>query len=48
MPVDCREGAMSEYQYYEFQAINRPLTDEEQAILHGYSPGVPLSPRRGL
>jgi FtsZ-interacting cell division protein YlmF len=28
---------MSEYQYYEFQAIDRPLTDEEQKILRRYS-----------
>ena len=24
---------MSEYQYYEFQAIDRPLTDDEQKSL---------------
>ncbi len=28
---------MSEYQYYEFQAIDRPLTEKEQGILRGYS-----------
>ncbi len=28
---------MSEYQYYEFQAIDRPLTDEEQKTLRRYS-----------
>ncbi len=28
---------MSEYQYYEFQAIDRPLTDKAQGILRGYS-----------
>ena len=28
---------MSEYQYYEFQAIDRPLTVEEMQILRGYS-----------
>lgn len=25
--------AMSKYQYYEFQTIDRPLTDEEQAAV---------------
>ena len=28
---------MSEYQYYEFQAIDRPLTQEQMAELRGYS-----------
>ena len=28
---------MSEYQFYEFQAIDRPLSDKEQGILRGYS-----------
>ena len=28
---------MSEYHYYEFQAIDRPLTDDEQKTLHRYS-----------
>ena len=28
---------MSEYQYYEFQAIDRPLTDDEQKTLRRYS-----------
>jgi hypothetical protein len=28
---------MSEYQYYEFQAIDRPLTSEEQAAVAGLS-----------
>ena len=28
---------MSEYQYYEFQAIDRPLSREERQILRGYS-----------
>jgi hypothetical protein len=28
---------MSEYQYYEFQAIDRPLTEREMAELRGYS-----------
>src|SRR5208283_3483907 len=29
--------AMSEYQYYEFQAIDRPLTADEMATLRHYS-----------
>ena len=28
---------MSEYQYYEFQAIDRPLTEREVATLRGFS-----------
>jgi hypothetical protein len=28
---------MSEYQYYEFQAIDRPLTKSEMADLRSYS-----------
>jgi hypothetical protein len=28
---------MSEYQYYEFQAIERPLTDKEMLRLRAYS-----------
>jgi len=28
---------MSEYRYYEFQAIDRPLTDQEQGTLRKYS-----------
>jgi hypothetical protein len=28
---------MSEYQYYEFQAIDRPLTKSEQEMLRGLS-----------
>jgi hypothetical protein len=28
---------MSEYQYYEFQAIDRPLTDKQQEELRSYS-----------
>jgi hypothetical protein len=28
---------MSEYQYYEFQAIDRPLTKKEVAALRAYS-----------
>jgi hypothetical protein len=28
---------MSEYQYYEFQALDRPLTEREMRELRGYS-----------
>ena len=35
---------MSEYQYYEFQAIDRPLTEEEQAAIDKLSSRVDLSP----
>lgn len=28
---------MSEYQYYEFQAIDRPLTEKQMAFVRGYS-----------
>ena len=28
---------MSEYQYYESQAINRPLTEEQRQELRSYS-----------
>ncbi|MBI5525181.1 MAG: hypothetical protein HY897_02525 [Deltaproteobacteria bacterium] len=28
---------MSEYQYYEFQAVDRPLADEEIRELRSYS-----------
>lgn len=35
---------MSEYQYYEFRAIDRPLTDEEQRAVGKLSSRVDLSP----
>lgn len=35
---------MSEYQYYEFRAIDRPLTDEEQAAMRQLSSRVVLTP----
>ena len=28
---------MSEYQYYEFQAVDRPLTREQISVLRAYS-----------
>lgn len=35
---------MSEYQYYEFQAIDRPLTDKEMAELRSYSTRARITP----
>ena len=35
---------MSEYQYYEFQAIDRPLTEHEMRELRGYSTRARITP----
>ena len=35
---------MSEYQYYEFQAVDRPLTEEAQAVMRRLSSRVELRP----
>jgi hypothetical protein len=35
---------MSEYQYYEFRAIDRPLTAREMATLRGYSTRARITP----
>ena len=37
---------MSEYQYYEFQAIDRPLTPKEMSVLRGFSTRARISPTR--
>jgi len=37
---------MSEYQYYEFQAIDRPLTEREIATLRGFSSRATITPTR--
>jgi hypothetical protein len=37
---------MSEYQYYEFQAIDRPLTAKEMATLRGFSSRATITPTR--
>lgn len=37
---------MSEYQYYEFQAIDRPLTERETATLRGFSSRATITPTR--
>lgn len=39
---------MSEYQYYEFQAIDRPLTDEEQRAVSSLSSRVEPHPRQAV
>jgi hypothetical protein len=39
-----REEEMSEYQYYEFQAIDRPLTSEEMQELRQYSSRARITP----
>jgi hypothetical protein len=35
---------MSEYQYYEFQAIDRPLTEKEMRELRSYSSRAHITP----
>ncbi len=37
---------MSEYQYYEFQAIDRPLTEQEMRKLRAYSTRATITPTR--
>ena len=37
---------MSEYQYYEFQAVDRPLTKDEVAALRAISSRAEITPRR--
>jgi hypothetical protein len=39
---------MSEHQYYEFRAIDRPLTEEEQAAVGALSSRVDLSPTHAI
>ena len=39
---------MSEYQYYEFQAIDRPLHEAEQAEISRLSRRVTLTPRQAV
>lgn len=39
---------MSTYQYYEFQAIDRPLTAKEQATIQNLSSRVELTPHRAV
>ena len=35
---------MSEYQYYEFQALDRPLTQEQISELRAYSSRAQITP----
>ena len=35
---------MSEYQYYEFQAVDRPLTQEQMGELRAYSSRAQITP----
>jgi hypothetical protein len=35
---------MSEYQYYEFQAVDRPLTQEQMSELRAYSSRAQITP----
>lgn len=39
---------MSEYQYYEFQAIDRPLTEKEHSYIASLSSRVVLTPNRAV
>ena len=39
---------MSEYQYYEFQAIDRPLSEKEQAEVGSYSSRAEVTPTRAV
>lgn len=39
---------MSEYQYYEFQAIDRPLTTDEQAEINKLSSRAQVSPNQAI
>ena len=43
-PKSTRDWAMSEYQYYEFLAIDRPLTDEQMAELRSISSRAEITP----
>jgi len=37
---------MSEYQYYEFQALDRPLTQPQMRELRGFSTRAKITPTR--
>jgi len=39
---------MSEYQFFDFQTIDRPLTEEEQAEIHKLSSRVALTPTQAV
>ena len=39
-----KNAEMSEYQYYEFQAVDRPLNAKEMSELRSYSSRARISP----
>jgi hypothetical protein len=47
-PISLSELQMSEYQYYEFQAIDRPLTTEEQAEIDKLSSRAKVTPNQAV
>jgi hypothetical protein len=47
-PNENRTAAMSEYQHYEFQALDRPLTREEQSYVRSLSSRVDLTPTKAI
>ena len=42
--LEAGDKALSEYQYYEFQAIDRPLTEKEMRELRSYSTRARITP----
>src|SRR5438128_360980 len=44
--ADGEDGAMSEYQYYEFQAIDRPLSERERRALRACSTRATITSTR--
>ena len=44
--MGARWGEMSEYQYYEFQAVDRPLSREEIAAVRALSTRATITPTR--
>jgi len=44
--MNATRRTMSEYQYYEFQAVDRPLTDEEMRELRAASTRARITPTR--
>jgi len=39
---------MSEYQYYEFQTVNRPLCGKEMRELRSHSTRAAITPEKGF
>jgi hypothetical protein len=46
LSLQLRSNSMSEYQYYEFQAIDRPLTIQEISEVRGLSTRATITPTR--